>query len=172
MLEYTFETHIQQIDGQVWYTALQVPMHIAKPFIDKKCSRIICTINNVHTMHCALMPVGNGTYFINTNKEVRKKLGLEIGSKVQAYIKEDNSKYGMPVPEELQTAWDLDPEGNEVFHTLTVGKQRSLIHLIAKPKSSEIRIKKALTVLEYLKSVNGKLDYKELNEAFKQANQK
>ena len=78
----------------------------------------------------------------------------------------------MPLPEELKTAWDLDEDGSTLFHSLTMGKQRSLVHLIGKPKSSEIRIRKALTMLEYLKSVNGNLDFKDLNEAFKNANKK
>jgi len=63
-----------------------------------------------------------------------------------------------------------DEDGNKVFHRLTPGKQRSLLHIIAKPKSENIRIKKAVAILEYLKSVNGKLDFKELNLAIKNAN--
>ena len=63
------------------------------------------------------------------------------------------------MPDELLAAWEMDDDGYTVFHTLTKGKQRSLIHIIGKPKSSEIRIKKALVVLDYLKSVNGKLDF-------------
>jgi len=78
----------------------------------------------------------------------------------------------MPLPDELKTAWELNPEGYAIFHTLTMGKQRSIVHIIGTPKSSEIRINKALTILEYLKTVNGNLDFKELNEAFKLANKK
>ena len=61
-----------------------------------------------------------------------------------------------------------DEHGSKVFHDLTPGRQRSLLHLVGKPKSEAIRIKKAITILEYLKSVNGVLDFKELNLAFKQ----
>jgi len=57
-----------------------------------------------------------------------------------------------------------------VFHNLSAGKQRTLLHLIGKPKSEEIRINKAMVVNEYLKEVNGRLDFKELNQAFKDAN--
>ena len=123
-------------------------------------------------MHCALMSAGDGSYFINTNKDVRKKLGLVPGSKVDVSLQEDSSEYGMSVPEELSTAWNLDDYAYELFHKLTPGKQRSLIHIIGKLKSSEKRIQKSLTLLEYLKSVDGNFDFKELNEAFKQANRK
>jgi bifunctional DNA-binding transcriptional regulator/antitoxin component of YhaV-PrlF toxin-antitoxin module len=167
-----FKTHIKHVDGQVWYCAVFVPAEIAKQFIDKKQKRVVCTINNAVTFQCALMPKGDGSYFINTNKEIRKKLGLEPGMEVNIGLEADTSKYGMPLPDELKTAWDLDKEAFDVFHSLTIGKQRNLIHIVGKVKSSEVRIKKALVILEYLKSVNGKLDFKELNQAFKEANRK
>jgi len=106
-------------------------------------------------IHAALMPQGNGDFFINVNKEIRKKQSLELGDKITIELEKDSSKYGMPLPDELKTAWELDEEGHSIFHSLTMGKQRSLVYIIGKPKSSDIRIKKALTMLEYLKSVNG-----------------
>ena len=78
----------------------------------------------------------------------------------------------MPLPDELKTAWDLDEDGHRVFHSLTMGKQRTLIHMVGKFKSADKRIEKSLVILEYLKSVNGNLDFKELNIAFKNANKK
>jgi len=164
-----FETTLIEVDGQVWYAALQVPAEKVKPLVGLNDNRVICKINNQVSFQCALMPAGNGDFFINTNKEIRKKLALNIGDKVQIALQTDNSEYGMPVPEELTTAWELDEEANKVFHSLTKGKQRALIHSLGKIKNAETRIKKILVMLEYLKSVNGKLDFKELNEAFKQA---
>ncbi len=59
-----------------------------------------------------------------------------------------------------------------IFHTLTLGKQRTLLHLIGKPKSGEVRLRKAIAVINYLKEVNGRLDFKELNLAIKTGNQR
>ncbi|MBT8327484.1 MAG: DUF1905 domain-containing protein [Bacteroidia bacterium] len=167
-----FKSHIIRIPNQVWYAAILVPGEIGSQVINKDNRRVVCTINNQLTFQCALMPGGEGNFFINTNKEIRKKLKLEIGDSVEVLLKPDNSEYGMPVCEELLSAWEIDEHGYILFKKLTLGKQRSLIHIVGKPKSSEIRIKKALVMLEYLKSVDGKLDFKELNEAFKQANKK
>jgi bifunctional DNA-binding transcriptional regulator/antitoxin component of YhaV-PrlF toxin-antitoxin module len=168
----TFTSHLFKNEGNVWDVAIYVPKNEAAKLKDLKDRRILCSVNGNPHFHCALMPQGNGNFFINTNAELRKKINLNVGDMVNIRIEKDESKYGMPLPEELETAWELDPEGYEVFHTLTMGKQRSLIYQIGKTKSSEVRIKKALTMLEYLKSVNGNLDYKELNEAYKQANHK
>ena len=66
----------------------------------------------------------------------------------------------------------VDEGGSHFFHQLTAGKQRSLLHVIGKPKSSAIRLKKAVIVLDFLKINNGKLDFKLLNIAFKESNQR
>ncbi len=165
-----FKSSIIRIPNQVWYAAILVPSEIAAQVVNKENRRVICTINKQHTYQSALMPGGDGSFFINTNKEIRTKLKLEIGDSVEVILKPDDSEYGMPVPEELKSAWEIDEQAYAIFKKLTLGKQRSLVHIIGKPKSSEIRIKKALVVLDYLKSVNGNLDFKELNEAFKLAN--
>lgn len=171
-MKISFKTHLFKKEGNVWDVAIYVPKTEAEKLTNLVDKRVLCTVNNQLTIHSALMPQGNGDFFINTNKETRKKLNLEVDNKVEITLEKDTSKYGMPLPEELKTAWELDPQGNEVFHTLTMGKQRSLVHIIGKPKSSDIRIQKALVMLEYLKSVNGTIDFKELNEAFKQKNKK
>ena len=116
---------------------------------------------------CALMPDGIGQYFININKEHRNKLKVIKGSMVTVSSAEDTSEYGMPMPEEMQELLYQDEEGSRVFELLTPGKKRTLLHLIGKIKSSDIRITKSIKIINYLKSVNGKLDFKELNEALK-----
>jgi hypothetical protein len=168
----TFESELIRKVGNVWDVAIYISKSEAEKLTNLKDKRVLCTVNGEHTFHCALMPQGNGDFFINTNAQIRKKLKLELGDKIEVELEKDTSRYGMPLPVELETAWELDPEGHDIFHKLTTGKQRSLVYQIGKPKSSEIRIKKALAMLEYLKSVNGKLDFKELNEAYKQANKK
>ena len=96
--------------------------------------------------------------------------GLKVGDKVKVTVKKDESEYGLPLPEELAELWAIDDEGKRVFHLLTKGKQRSLLHIVGKPKTSATRIKKAIIMNDYLKSTGGKLDYTELQEAFKNRN--
>ena len=70
----------------------------------------------------------------------------------------------MPMPEELGELLLIDELGSQYFHALTPGKQRALIYQVAKPKREATRLRKAVGILDYLKSVRGKLDFKELNE--------
>lgn len=167
----TFESHIGRMyESDVWYAYLHVPAKIAEPFIteDDHKYRVILTLNDTATWHCALMPRGDGNFFINVNKEIRTRLGLEENTRVTATIEKDTSKYGMELPAELSELFLLDPEGEAVFHRLTPGKQRTLIYQIAKPKGAATRVRKAVNTIEYLKSTGGRLDYKELNEAYRE----
>lgn len=166
-----FTSILEKFDGNLWGHHIIVPdenyQHFAKT--DK---RVICKINDLVEFHCALMPKGDGQYFINLNKEIRKKLGVNIGEKVTVNLRKDESEYGMPMPEELQGLLLIDDEGNHYFQQLTKGKQRTLIHLVGKMKHTDTRLKKAVVIVDYLKEVEGKLDFKELNMAFKMANQR
>ena len=167
MESFSFTSIIESLDSSVWDLGVVIPPDISQSFITKNGKRCVCTFNDAIESHVSLMAKGDNIYFININKELQKKLNIYEGHNINLTIRKDTSTYQMDVPEELVELWNQDEEGNTVFHTLTPGKQRSLIHLIAKPKSSDIRISKALTILNYLKKTGGKLDFKELNEALK-----
>ena len=158
--------------GDVYYTIYPIVATNMTEITAREhnASRILVNINGQGQIGCALMPNGKGDYFITVSKEVRKRFGLELGDEATLQIFPDDSEYGMPLPEELAELWAVDEDAYRVFHLLTPGKQRSLIYQIAKPKGAETRIKKAVQISEYLKSVNGKLDYKELNAYIKADN--
>jgi hypothetical protein len=165
-----FTTTLAQFQSDLWGFHFDVPVEIAKKLIDGKNRRVICTINNSLTYPCALMPNGSGGFFITVNKANRKTLNLTLGDEISIHLERDGSKYGMPIPEELVELLKQDPEGDKLFHELLPGKQRNLIHLVAKYKHSDTRLTKALVIVNYLKDSQGRLDFKELNQAFKEAN--
>ena len=154
----------------LWNFQIEVPTDISEHFMKDNNRRVICTLNKIHSFHAALMPDGKGDFFITINSEIRKKLNLDKAAELQVALQVDNSKYGIYLPPEMEELLLVDEEGSRLFHLLTPGKQRSLMHIIGKPKNSDIRLKKAVAVLEHLKSNNGKLDFKMLNEAFKERN--
>ncbi len=162
-----FKADLENFHGKLWGHHLIVPDKVASYFLDKKIKRVRCTVNKEHQFQCAIMPKGDGRNFIMLNKEIRDKLKLKVGVKVEIELEEDKSKYGLPMPEEMQELLNQDPEGNTIFHKLTPGKQRSLLYIIGKPKSSNLRLHKALVVIEHLKYNNGHIDFKALNQEMK-----
>ncbi|MGB3801747.1 MAG: YdeI/OmpD-associated family protein, partial [Lewinella sp.] len=89
---------------------------------------------------------------------------------VKLELRPDDSDYGMPLPPEVGELWGLDPKARDVFHILSPGNQRNLLYQIDKLKRPDSRAKKAVQIHEYLKSVGGKLDYKQLNSYIKADN--
>jgi hypothetical protein len=110
---------------------------------------------------------GKGGYYISLNKTTRDSLGISVGDKVDVELVRDESKYGLPMPEELQAVLDQDPEGDKLFHSLTNGKQRTILYYVAKNKDIDRRIGAALIILEHLKNNDGKIDYKKLYQELK-----
>ena len=80
------------------------------------------------------MSAGNLGFFININSTIRKITSIEKFDKLSLILKNDTSKYGLPVPEVLGELLNQDLGFNTVFHSLTPGKQRSLLHLVGKYK--------------------------------------
>lgn len=167
MAEVTFEASLSNFyDSGVYWGYVSVPVELAEK-VRGKDRRVICSLSDNIEFHCALMHDGKGGFFVNIKKEYQKKLAVFDGDILTIKLREDNSKYGFPVSDGFLEMLHQDPEGDVVFHSLTKGKQRSLIHLVNKVKSEQLQLEKAFIILDYLKSVNGKLDYKELNQAFK-----
>ena len=163
----TFTAVIEKLDSRLWSYHFVVPDLAAQQFISAGQRRVVCTINGKETYQCALMPKGDGAYFINVNKKLRDKLGLKLGTPVNVSLVEDESEYGLPVPEELAELLKMDEEGDKLFHALTPGKQRTLLYIIAHPKNSDARIGRAIATLEHLKANGGKINYRVLNTAIK-----
>jgi hypothetical protein len=164
------KTPLIKLDSSVWSYAIAVPAAFANQFIEGEDRRVICTLFESYKFPCGLMPDGHGDFFININKEIRTKFKLEPGTEVSFTLEKDKSKYGMPMPEELGTILEMDSEVDKYFHALTPGNQRNLIYIVAKPKNSDTRLRKAIVITEFLLNNQGKLDFKMLNEAFKLSN--
>lgn len=163
----SFTGIVQDSASSVYGYHVMVPEAISAWFLKHDIKRLVCTINGSFSWHCALIPKGGGLYYILLNASIRKKQMLQIGTSVQFDLTEDKSKYGMPMPEEMKELLYQDPEGEKLFQALTPGKQRSILHMAGKFKSSQKRLEKALIILDHLKKQNGKLDYKILNEDMK-----
>lgn len=162
-----FTATLEKFNSPLWSYHVKVPYDIAQVFLEGENRRVICTLNNSESFQCALMPDGDSTWFININKSLRNKLDLSINNEILINLEKDTSTYGLPMTEELGEMLNQDVAGNELFHALTPGKQRNLIYWTGQVKSPDKRMIRALTVIEHLKSHNGKIDFKALNQELK-----
>ena len=71
------------------------------------------------------------------------------------------------MPKELKEVLRQDRDGNKLFHSLTAGKQRTILYYIGKQKDIDRRIHMSLVVVEHLKNNDGKIIYPKLNAELK-----
>jgi len=164
-----FETPLVTSKGKPVYHFLRFDKELVAPLgFAGSIRRVVCKLNGVEKVQCALLPAGNGIeYCISLNKKIRNKLGLAVGDVVGVELTRDESKYGLPMPEELQEVLNQDDVGNKLFHALTNGKQRTILYYVAKYKDVDRRIGSALIILEHLKNNGGKIDYRKLYQELK-----
>ena len=162
---------ISKFKEGLWSYHIIVPQDVVDQLTKDGNKRIMCSINSYSAFHAGLMPDGEGGWFVMLNKDKMKEYRLVLGQEVEVVLEKDESKYGMYIPEVFEELLYQDPEGEQYFESLTPGKKRSLIHMVASVKSDDIKLRKALVILHHLKVNKGKLDYKALNEAMKSKNQ-
>jgi hypothetical protein len=158
----TFKSHTFKPNNQPWYFAVFVPQSKVKTLIAQQSFRILCTINKNHQYQAALIHNGDGNYFILINKSLQKKAGIMLGDEVQVTIEKDTSDYGLPMPTEFEMVLEQDGQGQQLFEQLTPGKKRTLLFIVGKPKSSDLRIRNSIAVIEHLKNNGGKIVFKQL----------
>ena len=146
---------------------ISVAGKIGQKFEKKDGSRrVVCTINGSETFQCALLP-SDGDFVIVVNKAKRTKLGIGEGDTISVELKPDDSKYGLPMPEEFQEVLNQDPDGDRYFHALTPGKQRTMLYYIGKIKDIDRRIHTALIFVEHLKKNEGNIVFEQFQEELK-----
>lgn len=165
-----FTSTIQKSEGNVWQLYFTVPKAIALPFIDGANKRIKCALNQKVTYQAALMPFGNGDFYVLLNKKNQQLAGVELFDEVSVVLEKDKSEYGLEVAPEIELVFAEDQEVFRLFKQLTMGKQRSLIYWMGNVKNPDIRVERTVVALEHLKKNNGAIDYKQLNMEIKEAN--
>lgn len=162
-----FETTLTRSPMDSGWHFLVVSKEIVARFgFEGKSKRVVCSINGSDDFQCALLPSGD-IFYIIVNKKKRDALGIVADDTVSVELVRDESKYGLPMPEELQEVLNQDPEGDRLFHGLTAGKQRSLLYFVGKVNDIDKRIHQALIIIDHLKENDGKIVGPKLNEELK-----
>lgn len=151
-----------------WHIARIPKSKVAHFAFKGNLRRVICTLNGSETLQCALFPSDND-YFITLNKALRSRLQLEPGDPIELSITKDESKYGMPMPDEFAEVLRQDKEGKRLFDELSPGNQRLMLKLIVFVKDIDMRITRSLVGIELLKQSDGNFDYRLQHDAMRAA---
>lgn len=135
------------------YYSLQLPEEIVLPFLKKQLKRVRATATfegkELH-FHAAIQK-RNGQHYMMFGKRYQKELGIFPNDYFQLQLFEDDSKYGVEIPEEMKAVLASDPEAEQIFESLTDGKKRGLIYAITRYKHEQTKIDKSILLCENLK---------------------
>ena len=159
-----FTSILEQSHNRLWGCHFGVPNSIAQKLVDAGSRRVVCSLNGSAEHQCALLPRGDGSYVVTVNRKLRAMLGLSFGMTVRVGLWKDESRYGLPMPQELEELLRQDKEGDRLFHSLTAGRRRTLLYTINSAKNTDSRLARAVIVIRHLKANGGKVNYRQLSE--------
>ena len=128
----------------------------------KKSYRVKGFINEVSFAQIAIMPMGDGTFILPLNKEIRKQINCKIGDEV--HIKVSLDKEDKPLNAELLACIELEPHAKIYFESLPKSHQRYFSNWVDGAKTAATKEKRLLTIIE---SLNNKWDYPTMIKFYK-----
>ncbi len=159
-------------------TVLPVPKEVALavPKRPDGTRRVWVAVAKLEPYQAKIQGNGRGGYFVAVNQqrvaaleasfgEGRKKPADQRTLKIK--LTPDLSKYGLPVPVELELLLADDPQAEAYFEALSPQQQRRILYGVGAPKGEETRLRKAVATIEYLHAVRGVVDIKDWGEALR-----
>ncbi len=147
-----FQTHIRLLQHLPRMHYLEVPQEVVQQLGTLKI-RLHCTVNQKLKFQCGLMALGEGKAYISISKKRMQEAGIKLDDTVAVMLQKDNSTYGTEVPAEMEELLQQDEEGNRRFQRLKPGMQRYMLHHVAGVKSVQLRVDRAVTLIENLKKL-------------------
>jgi Bacteriocin-protection, YdeI or OmpD-Associated/Domain of unknown function (DUF1905) len=130
---------------------IEIPQQTIAHFGGNKVTRFICAINNHVPFQAGMVALGNGSGYIALSKAKLKQIGAKRGDEVFVVLIKDESEFGLNMPKELEELLKQDEEGKRRFYLLSKSKQRYIIYHINQVKNSQLRIERALRLINNLK---------------------
>lgn len=130
-------------------TVVEIPADIIKKLPAGRV-RVEGKLNQV-SFNLAVQSKKNGPKYLSVSQAMRKSARVKPGDKVKvSFVLVDSDK--LDLPEEMEAVLAQDDEGAKKWNRLTVGLQRSLVHYINSSKNVDVRIKRALLLINKVKS--------------------
>ena len=148
----SFASRIGKLDYLMGVHYVEVPASVVKKLGGLNKQRLLCSINKHPKFQCGMMALGEGRGYITVSKKKLNQFSIALGDVIKVILEPDNSEFGMEVPEELIEIFAQDPEAEKRFMSISPGKQRNIIYYVSGVKNSDLRIERALKLINNLKA--------------------
>ncbi len=134
------------------YFYMKIPKEAVEVLPNGKSTRIICSFNDGMEIRCGLNHYGDGNFFIILSTKNVRLLGKEPNDEVQFSLRIDPDPLGVDIPEVIEVLIAQDDEIAHRWRSLTDGKKRSIIHSVDRIKNIDLKVRRAVTLIEEVSS--------------------
>lgn len=150
MKEYKFQATIIQ-HGNMDTGYVEFPYSAEKEFGRKGNIKVKAYFDG-YEYRGLLSNMGMGCHIIILNKTVRTAIGKGPGDVVDVLIIEDTEERVVEIPDDLQAAFDENPDVVEFFNSLSFTNRKEYAVWITSAKRQETRESRLLQTIEKLKA--------------------
>ena len=162
-MEIRYTGTIEDLNTKVWGTGLRVSVSTVQQIRELGWKRLRCTFGGSLEKSTSLTALG-GEHYLILNKQILRSTGRSVGDQLEVVIREEDAEFGMEMPETMAEALAMDADAHHLFLALSPGKRRNLIYIVSRSGSADQQIHKALVINQHLKQMEGRLDFKMLNQ--------
>lgn len=145
----TFTAPLEKFSGKGGWTFVRIPAEFSERLGIRGMVPVLATVEGL-VFERSLMPIGDGTHMIAINKDMLKAIGKRLSDDVTVHIAVQNQPHPVRIPEELSIAFDLDPEGKDLFFSLPRSTQRGLMMWLESARTAHTRANRAGEILRRL----------------------
>ncbi len=146
---FSFETRLVEYKDTLVSAVAEIPVAIVKQLPQGRV-RVEGKLNQT-PFNLAIQSKKNGAKYLSVSMAMRREAKIKPGDKFTlSFTIVDPDK--LELPEEMEAVLAQDDEGAAKWNKLTVGLQRSLVHYINSTKNVDLRIERALYLINKVKS--------------------
>lgn len=127
-----------------------VPFDVEKVFGAKRV-KIKALIDGQH-YRGSLVRMGGPAHILGVLKDIRARIGKDIGDEVEVIVEIDRELRTVEVPPDLQKALAADAAARARFDRLSYTHRREYVHWIEEAKREETRAKRITRTIEMIRN--------------------
>lgn len=136
MKEYKFEAIIQASEIGRGGAYIEFPFNVEKEFGVKGRVKVICFYENIKYQG-SLVKMDTQCHIIGITKEIREKIGKNIGDKVKVCLYKDESERTVDVHPLLIQEFNRDKELQEKYEKLSYSRKKKIFDQLTSAKKEE-----------------------------------
>lgn len=143
-----FEAVIQAVSGGGAY--VMVPFDVEREYGSKRVP-ILAHIDG-EAYRGTLVRMRTEHHMLLIRKEIRQKIGKEVGDRVEVTLERDTAPRVVEIPPDVQSALAAAPAAGAFFQRLSYTHQREYVQWVAEARRDQTRVARIEKLVELLKA--------------------